>query len=646
MRAPKSRVMGLSIQTFSNKQGGNALFKALGHPLAAGPAAELVERLSAGPVAVYDPLGQFEPFAQFYDVFGWDLRALYVQDFEDLERAPLGHAARPITDIGGDPPPRHLLVAAFDSERLIDHIRHLVPAGVDIASLDALRIPDAMLTRPRRYLDPLNFATNFGLLREADGHHTRITLCNYWSGYGAEAPRLWLRLFDDQGRVLADWEQQPAAAGATVSIDSRQVRERFGLGEFTGSLFIHAVGVAGHDVVKYALDTYGDADSVLSCTHDANAWPADFYAGLPAPAADESVRLWIQNSHPLAVPAGGIGLSLMGSDEVRTLEASIPPYGTYALEVASLYPEARWPAQLQVHAGKYFVRPRYEITSGASGRSRIAHANVERTDLQPDPNLPRLGEWLGKGYLLPAPILPTGQWSTEVLPTPMATCQQDLPIALVCYDASGEPAARLSLGRVPRDDCPAVGIDDLLAQSGAQLPSGYGHLEVQYDFERGGEADGWLHALFRYRQRASGHAAESSFGAHVYNLPLTYRGEPQSYAGRPPGLSTRLFLRLGPAAGDTLCHLIYPASGEWHSASRTSLILHDANGGAIATRGVSIPRSGSLLWRYNETFQDDERRRAGEGAYVLIRDTTCRLFGYHGLLHGEQAFSLDHMFGF
>ena len=30
----------------------------------------------------------------------------------------------------------------------------------------------------------------------------------------------------------------------------------------------------------------------------------------------------------------------------------------------------------------------------------------------------------------------------------------------------------------------------------------------------------------------------------------------------------------------------------------------------------------------------------------MIRDTTCRLFGYHGLLAGNGAFSLDHMFGF
>jgi len=37
---------------------------------------------------------------------------------------------------------------------------------------------------------------------------------------------------------------------------------------------------------------------------------------------------------------------------------------------------------------------------------------------------------------------------------------------------------------------------------------------------------------------------------------------------------------------------------------------------------------------------------AGSG-YVLIRDTTCRLFGYHGVIARDgSAFSLDHMFGF
>jgi hypothetical protein len=30
----------------------------------------------------------------------------------------------------------------------------------------------------------------------------------------------------------------------------------------------------------------------------------------------------------------------------------------------------------------------------------------------------------------------------------------------------------------------------------------------------------------------------------------------------------------------------------------------------------------------------------------VIRDTTCRLFGYHGLIGRDGGFSLDHMFGY
>jgi hypothetical protein len=29
-----------------------------------------------------------------------------------------------------------------------------------------------------------------------------------------------------------------------------------------------------------------------------------------------------------------------------------------------------------------------------------------------------------------------------------------------------------------------------------------------------------------------------------------------------------------------------------------------------------------------------------------VRDGTCRLFGYHGLMDDAGGFSLDHMFGF
>ena len=67
-----------------------------------------------------------------------------------------------------------------------------------------------------------------------------------------------------------------------------------------------------------------------------------------------------------------------------------------------------------------------------------------------------------------------------------------------------------------------------------RLPGGYGHVELVYDFDAGKDADGWLHALFRYGHRASGHFAETSFGSHIFNTALTYRGEPQSYSGPPP----------------------------------------------------------------------------------------------------------------
>ena len=145
--------------------------------------------------------------------------------------------------------------------------------------------------------------------------------------------------------------------------------------------------------------------------------------------------------------------------------------------------------------------------------------------------------------------------------------------------------------------------------------------------------------------RASGHAAETSFGAHIFNTVLTFGGEPQSYSGPPPGLSTRLFLRLGHKGCETFCHLIYPASTPWHAHSATDLVLHDAAGAELAKKRVAIACNGSLLWRAGETFGRDLIAQAGDGGYVLIRDTTCRLFGYHGLDNGS-AFSLDHMFGF
>jgi hypothetical protein len=625
--------MAIGIETFSNIRGGNAFFKAVTHPLAAKAMAALRERLRGGAVAVFDPDGVADALGGIHDLKSLDLAGVFVQDVTAIGRTVLGRRTLPVTELGATTA-RTVLVAAFDAARTIEKLGSLLPSGVEVLSLDAIRLPDALLSNPARYLDGINFATNFVFFRDERGFHTRLSSGNYWSGYGARAVSLWLALYDRDGQELAQWREEIAPDGA-ILLDSRAIRARFGLPEFTGQLFLHAVGVAGHDVVKYALDTHGDGAS-LSCTHDANSWPADFYAGLPAPDRDERVTLWIQNSLPCPIPAGAVAVNLMGHAEARSIDKAIPPFASLAFDVADLWPEARWPQQFEIGAGKYFVRPRYEIERHA--KRRIAHVNVERTDLQPDPKLAELGNLLGKGYLLPAPILPRDAWRATVQPTPMARSQQELPMALLIYDASGAEATRVPLGRLRRDESIALDLDRIL--DGIALPTGYGHLELVYDFANGGAADGWLHALFRYEHR------DTSFGAHMFNTALTYRNEPQSYSGHAPGLSTRLYLRLGEAPHDTICHLIYPASTPWLAHSATDLVLIDRAGREVAKKRVAIPCSGSLFWRYTETFATAERDRARDGGFVLIRDLTCRLFGYHGLLGSQGEFSLDHMFGF
>jgi hypothetical protein len=127
---------------------------------------------------------------------------------------------------------------------------------------------------------------------------------------------------------------------------------------------------------------------------------------------------------------------------------------------------------------------------------------------------------------------------------------------------------------------------------------------------------------------------------------MTYRDEPQSYTGPPPGLTTTLFLKLGDLARRSFAVLIYPASAAWHRRSSTELRLHDGGGRIIATETVQIACSGSLMMWPHEVFGAASLAAAGSSGYVIVRDATCRLFGYHGLMDDAGGFSLDHMFGF
>ena len=226
----------------------------------------------------------------------------------------------------------------------------------------------------------------------------------------------------------------------------------------------------------------------------------------------------------------------------------------------------------------------------------------------------------------------------------MAESERTLPVRLDIFDAEGAMLGQHFLGCLPRDHGVAVDFDDLL-DVGALRETG-GHADLVYDFRDGGEADGWLHALVRYERRDDGHAAETSFGAHIFNTLMTYKSEPQSYSGPPPGLTTRLFLKLGEGGRHSFTHLIYPASGPWLARSDTRLALHDGSGAVLAEEGITIARSGSALVRPDLVFSRALIEAAGSTGYVLIRDKTCRLFGYHGLVDDRGGFSLDHMFGF
>ncbi len=170
----------LNIQTFDAHAGGNVIYKALAHPLAA----EAIERLYSemiGPVAIYDPGGIADALLALYPR---DVDMVFVHDTALVGQVRGGRAARALTDLP-DSGARTVLIAAFDAARTVARIRPMLPDGARIVTLDAARIPDAMLSVRARYLDKLNFATNFVFFRDDDRMATRLVSANYWSNHGA-----------------------------------------------------------------------------------------------------------------------------------------------------------------------------------------------------------------------------------------------------------------------------------------------------------------------------------------------------------------------------------------------------------------------------------------------------------------------------
>ena len=197
---------------------GNVIYKALAHPLAAEAIARLYARLE-GAVALYDPDGIADALLAMYPT---SVDSVFVHDVALVGHTIGGLTARPLTAIGGSGA-HTVLVAAFDAAKTVARITPMLPAGATVLTLDDIRLPDPLLTVRARYLDKLNFATNFAFFRDADGMSTRLVSANYWARYGAAAVRLWLRLFDTDGAILATWEQTLPAGAGGFSIDSRSV---------------------------------------------------------------------------------------------------------------------------------------------------------------------------------------------------------------------------------------------------------------------------------------------------------------------------------------------------------------------------------------------------------------------------------------
>ena len=159
--------------------------------------------------------------------------------------------------------------------------------------------------------------------------------------------------------------------------------------------------------------------------------------------------------------------------------------------------------------------------------------------------------------------------------------------------------------------------------------------------------DGWLHALFRYRHRARRPCRRDQFR--------------RACLQHDADLSRRAAILYRPAAGTVDAAVPAPRRRRLRHA-----VPPDLPGVAAVAPARARPKSFSTTARARSrraapgdpllrlapvalsraVRRRDPRPRRRPAPTSIVRDPTCRLFGYHGLLGRDGAFSLDHMFGF
>ena len=126
-------------------------------------------------------------------------------------------------------------------------------------------------------------------------------------------------------------------APAASAIDSREVRARFGLPPFTGQLV--------HPRHRRRRPRRGEIRAGHLCVRQRRlACPARMTPTPGRPTAspacrrrapDETVVLWLQNSHAVPIPAGAIALDRMGAEQPVALDRAVGPFATVALDVGA-----------------------------------------------------------------------------------------------------------------------------------------------------------------------------------------------------------------------------------------------------------------------------------------------------------------------
>ena len=138
--------MALTIETYSNVEGGNSFYKAISHPHTAQKMSNLIRRLKeAGSVAIYDPLNLYSGFAEFYNLSEINITESFVRDTKKIGSYLAGCRAKPITDFSQSSP-NTLFISTFDSKKFKEQTKHLIASNLEIVSFDDCRLEDSLLT--------------------------------------------------------------------------------------------------------------------------------------------------------------------------------------------------------------------------------------------------------------------------------------------------------------------------------------------------------------------------------------------------------------------------------------------------------------------------------------------------------------------